>query len=139
MIRRGRAAWSRALMAGGIVSMLTSGCSSGLRRPVTSVDAVTDARGIQRVAIDMHSFYFRPNRVVVHAGRPVELILRNRALLVPHNFTIADSAISVSADKWGPGAAHVRFTPTVAGEYRFFCHVDGHSKKGMTGTLVVEP
>jgi plastocyanin len=123
----------------GVVSMLACGCSSGLRRPVTSVDAVTDTQGVQRVTIDMHSFYFRPNRIVVHTGHPVELILRNRALVVPHNFTIADSAISVSANKWGPGAARVRFTPTVPGEYHFFCHVDGHSKKGMTGMLVVEP
>jgi plastocyanin len=76
---------------------------------------------------------------VVHTGRPVELIVRNHALIVPHNFTVADSALSVSVDKWGPGSARVRFTPTVPGEYRFFCHVDGHAKKGMTGTLVVIP
>jgi len=45
----------------------------------------------------------------------------------------------VSEGKWGPGSGHVRFTPEVPGEYEFFCHVDGHSKKGMKGVLVVEP
>lgn len=119
--------------------LLLVGCTSGLRRPVTSLDAVTDAQGVQRVNVGMHSFYFQPNRIVVHTGRPVELIVRNHALIVPHNFTVADSALSVSVDKWGPGSARVRFTPTVPGEYRFFCHVDGHAKKGMTGTLVVIP
>ena len=118
---------------------MVSGCTSGLRRPVTSVNALTDAHGIQRVNVDMHSFYFKPNRIVVHSGRPVELIVRNRALFVPHNLTIADSAISVSVNKWGPGSSRVRFTPTVPGEYDFFCHVDSHGKKGMKGTLVVEP
>jgi len=118
---------------------LLSGCTSGLRRPVDSVEALTDAQGVQHVDVDLHSFYFKPDRIVVHSGRPVELILRNRALVVPHNFTVADSALSLSVTKWGPGSRRVRFTPTVAGEYEFFCHVHGHAKKGMTGTLVVLP
>jgi plastocyanin len=121
------------------VVLLTTGCASGLKRPVTSIDAVTNAAGVQQVDVDLHSFYFKPNRIVVHAGRPVELTIRNRSVLVPHNFTIADASIMVNASKWGLGAQHVKFTPTVAGEYEFFCHVDSHAKKGMTGTLVVVP
>lgn len=119
--------------------LVLAGCASGLDRPVSSAAAVTDANGVQKIEVDMHSFYFEPNRIVVHVGKPVDLVLKNRSLLVPHNFTIADSAISVSEGKWGPGSGHVRFTPEVPGEYEFFCHVDGHSKKGMKGTLVVEP
>ncbi len=130
---------ARALVVGTLLASLLCGCASGLHRPVTSVDAVTDVHGVQRVTVDMHSFYFRPNRIVVHSGRPVELVVRNRSLLVPHNLTIADSSVSVSVNKWGPGSSRVRFTPSVPGEYHFFCHVDGHAKKGMRGTLVVEP
>ncbi len=119
--------------------LLSAGCASGLKRPVDSVEAVTDSRGVQRVEVDFHSFYFHPNRIVVHRGVPVELIVHNRALLVPHNLTVADSALSLSVSKWGPGSSRVRFTPQTAGEYEFFCHVHGHAKKGMTGTLVVVP
>lgn len=122
-----------------ILSLLTAGCASGLRRPITSIAAVTNAAGVQQVDVDLHSFYFKPSRIVVHAGRPVELVLRNRSVLVPHNFTISDASIAVSADKWGLGDHRVRFTPTVPGEYQFFCHEDHHAKKGMTGTLVVIP
>lgn len=121
------------------IMLLATDCASGLKRPVASIDAVTDASGVQRVAVDLHSFYFKPNRIVVHAGRPVELIIRNRAILVPHNFTIAEASISVNVDKWGPGSHRVQFTPTEVGEFEFFCHVDHHSKKGMRGTLVVAP
>jgi len=121
------------------VLLLSAGCTSGLKRPVDGVEAVTDSRGVQRVEVDLHSFYFHPNRIVVHRGVPVELIVRNRALLVPHNLTVADSALSLSVSKWGPGSSRVRFTPQVAGEYEFFCHVHGHAKKGMTGTIVVVP
>ena len=122
-----------------IVLLALAGCTSGLKRPVTSVDAVTDASGVQRVDIEMHSFYFKPNRIVVHAGRPVELVLSNHSVIVPHNFTVADSALALSRNVWAPGRHRVRFTPSTPGEYEFFCHVDGHAKKGMTGTLVVVP
>jgi plastocyanin len=121
------------------MGLLLLGCASGLHRPLTSAVAVTDASGVQRIAVDLHSFYFVPNRIVVHAGRPVELVVRNRSLVVPHNFTIVDSSLSVSVDKWGPGSSRVRFTPSTPGEYEFYCHVHGHAKKGMKGTLVVEP
>ena len=122
-----------------LLCLLATGCHSGHGRPVSSVTAVADTSGVQRVEVDMHSYYFEPNRIVVKAGRPVELVLRNRSLIVPHNLTIVDSVMSVSAGKWGPGSGHVRFTPQAPGEYEFFCHKKGHSKKGMKGTLVVEP
>jgi plastocyanin len=122
-----------------LLGLAAAGCTSGLNRPVSSVTAKPDSSGVQHVDVDLHSFYFEPNRIVVRAGRPVELVVRNRALVVPHNFTISDSSLAVSVDKWGPGSSRVRFTPSVPGEYEFFCHVHGHAKKGMKGTLVVEP
>lgn len=118
---------------------LTAGCSSGLNRPVTSMDAKLDAQGVQRVEVAMHSFYFEPNRIVVHANHPVELVFKNHSWLVPHNFTIVDPDAAVDRSL-GPLGGHVeRFTPTKAGEYEFFCHKDSHAKKGMKGTLVVLP
>lgn len=118
--------------------LVLAGCSSGVNRPVASVTATPDAKGVQVVVVKMHSYYFEPNRIVVKAGHPVDLVLKNSAKLVPHNFTIADSALSMSEGAW-LGTDHIRFTPEVPGEYEFFCHVDHHAKKGMTGTLVVTP
>ncbi len=129
----------RRLAAALLGAALASGCASGTGRPVTTADAVLDADGVQHASVDFHSFYFEPSRIGVRRGQPVELVVRNRALLVPHNFTIADSALAVSVSKWGPGASRVRFTPETAGEFEFFCHVDHHAKKGMKGTLVVVP
>jgi plastocyanin len=121
-----------------LIAAALAGCSSGLKRPVVTAQAEPDAQGVQQVVVEMHSFYFKPNRVVVHAGHPVELVLRNKARWEPHNFTIEQPPLHVSAGSW-LGSAHVRFTPTSPGEYKFFCHVDSHAKKGMTGTLVVIP
>ena len=61
-------------------------------------------------------------------------------MFVPHNFSCAAPQAGFQLDE-GLGmffdGETAKFTPTTAGEYPFFCKVDGHSKKGMTGTLVV--
>jgi plastocyanin len=129
----------RAVLAALFLTTLLPGCTSGVSRPVARVDAVPDTHGVQHVDLDFHSYYFQPNRIVVHRGEPVELVVHDRSLLVPHNFTITDSTLNVSVTKWGPGSGSVRFTPSVPGEYEFFCHEHGHAQKGMTGTLVVLP
>ncbi len=119
---------------------LMSGCASGLNRPVREVTARPGPDHVQRVTITAHSFYFDPNRVVVRRGIPVELTIRNGAMLVPHDFSCdaRDAGIEVDAGvRMFRGSKTVRFTPTRAGEYPFHCDVDHHAKKGMTGTLVV--
>lgn len=123
-----------AVLAGGVL-----GCASGARRPAQSLELTPDASGVQRASIQLHSFYFEPNRVVVRAGHPVELTLHNHSLVVPHNFTISDSSIRVSQGVGRKRTHVVRFTPDRPGEYEFFCHVGSHAKKGMTGSLVVVP
>jgi plastocyanin len=104
--------------------------------------ARTDASGVQTVDVDAHSFYFKPNRVVVDRGKPVDLVIHFKSWFAPHNFTCVDqdagisASISAGAMSFGK-TRHVKFTPTKSGEYEFFCHVDGHAKKGMKGTIVV--
>ena len=122
--------------------LLLLGCSSGLKHPVEEVTATLGPDSVQHVRVIAHSFWFEPNRIVVKAGRPVELVLKNAAFGVPHNFTCneADAGVLVSENVGLFGRSKtVRFTPTAAGEYEFFCHVGSHSKKGMKGTLLVVP
>jgi plastocyanin len=128
------------LLATAALLVLACGCSSGLGRPVREVTARPDADGVQRVRVVAHSFWFEPNRVVVKAGVPVELTVKNAAFGVPHNFSCFDKDAGLELSEnlsMFRGQKRVRFTPTKAGEYEFFCHVDSHGKKGMKGTLVV--
>jgi plastocyanin len=124
-------------------AVFIGGCGTpGSKLPVSEMTATTDARGVQVVDVDVHSFYFEPNRIVVDRGKPVDVTLHFKSWFAPHNFTCVDqdAGVSGSASKgfmsFG-GTKHVKFTPTEAGEYKFFCHVDGHAKKGMRGTIVV--
>lgn len=115
------------------------GCASGNNRPPVTYEAKADSAGVQRVSLALHSFYFEPSRIVVRAGHPVELTLHNSSLVVPHNFTITDSTLSIGQDVGRKGTHVVKFTPEHPGEYEFFCHVGSHAKKGMKGVLVVNP
>ena len=122
------------------VSVLLSGCSSGLNRPVREVIATTGPDQVQHVRVTTHSFWFEPNRIVVRKDVPVEIEVKNGAFMVPHSFSCVgkDAGIEVH-EKPGVffGTRHARFTPTRTGEYPFHCGVDGHAKKGMAGVLVV--
>lgn len=125
-----------------VIVIALAGCTSGINRPVSEVTARRDPDGVQRARVIAHSFYFEPNRIVVHAGVPVELTIKNGALFVPHNFTCASGHGEALAEKnlgifHGQEVAH--FTPGKAGKYPFYCDVDSHARKGMRGTLVVVP
>ena len=131
----------RRTLVGGL-ALLIAGCASGLKRPVEEVTAQAGADGVQHVRIVAHTYYFTPNRVVVKAGVPVELTIKNAAFGVPHNLTCfeKDAGIEVSENLgMFRGQRRVRFTASEPGEYGFYCHVGSHSKKGMKGTFVVVP
>ncbi len=142
MIRVSLAA--RALGAAAVVAMFLggTGCgTSGAKIGVREATARTNA-GVQIVDVDVHSFYFDPNRIHVEAGKPVELTLHFKPLFTPHNMTCEAPEAGIQIDR-SVGiisfdhTKHVRFTPTRRGEYHFYCGVDAHMKKGMTGTIVV--
>jgi uncharacterized cupredoxin-like copper-binding protein len=123
-----------------VAAALAAGCSSGLGRPVHEVRATPGGDGVQRVELRVHAFYFDPNRIVLKANVPVELHVKNHSAFIPHNFTCDAPEAGIQVEKdlgllWDGETA--LFTPTRPGEYKFFCDVDSHAKKGMTGVLVV--
>ena len=136
-----RASFVRIAAAAVLVSALGCG-TSGSKIPVSEVVAKSDASGVQQVEVEVHSFYFKPSRVVVASGAPVEMTLKFENFFTPHNLTCEHGDAGIQIDKSAGFMSfrrtkHVRFTPGTPGEYSFYCGVDSHMKKGMTGTLVV--
>ena len=130
------------VMALGVLAAALAGCSSGVGRPVHEVRAEPGGDGVQRVEVTAHAFYFDPNRIVLKANVPVELHVKNGGPFIPLNFSCVAPQAGIQVDEglgmlWDGETA--RFTPTTPGDYPFFCKIDGHSKKGMKGTLVVVP
>jgi plastocyanin len=108
---------------------------------VKEATAVLSEAGIQEITVDIRSYFFEPNRIVVKVNVPVRMTLKSHTSLVPHNITLnaPEAGITIHQDIGHGKTATVEFTPTKVGEYSFFCDKGSHAKKGMTGTLVVVP
>jgi len=116
---------------------------AALPRPVT---AEVGPDGVQRASITLDSYSFTPARLVVQAGRSVELTLTSVTTLTPHNFVLKEAAAGLSvAQEVGPReTAKVLFTPTKPGIYVFYCDkklafFPSHREQGMEGRLEVRP
>lgn len=103
-----------------------------------------DQDGVQRVKINMESYVYSPNNLVVELGKPVEITLENNSFLVPHNFLLDSPAgerlvdITLSSGE----IETVQFTLTTPGTYPFYCDKQllffpNHREEGMEGTIVV--
>ena len=103
-----------------------------------------DKDGVQRATINMESYLYSPNELVIESGKPVELVLQNNSFLVPHNFLLdsPDGARLVEEDISSGEIETVRFTLTTSGKYPFYCDKQllffpNHREEGMEGTIVV--
>ncbi|MCY1294506.1 hypothetical protein D9M68_744170 [compost metagenome] len=131
------------LLEGAIVVALLS-LAAEAARAVDSVSPASAAAGdLQRVAIVGGSYFFRPEHVVVKAGRPLELAVRVEAGIIPHRFVLE------TAD--GRSLANVPINETTkvlrfelpAGKYLFQCpnrllFFKSHRERGMAGVLEVK-
>jgi uncharacterized cupredoxin-like copper-binding protein len=122
----------------------------------TPPDDGTPDDGAQPQAITVVSsddFVFDPDALTLTAGQPVVITLDNSGGAIEHDFASDEMPVSdvvedgtahegdttevhVAAD--GGGSATLEFTPTEAGEYVFYCSVEGHRDAGMEGTITVE-
>jgi plastocyanin len=123
-----------------VLTVLVSGCASGIGRSVHEMTARVEPDSVQRVRVVAHTDWFEPNRIVVRAHVPVELTVHDTSWFVPHSFVCVapEGGLDVNARL---GMIHrtkkVRFVPAIPGEYPFFCGADRHANHGMKGTLVV--
>lgn len=111
------------------------------------------------LGVSAGDFAFTPSEARVKVNQRYLVRLTNSGSLL-HDWTIdsieaADVGVGASSEHKAPHAddrsnqlhlaadpgktADLRFTPTRAGEYVFYCTVPGHRDAGMQGALVVEP
>lgn len=92
--------------------------------------------------IEMVDLAFKPNEVTIPADTDVTVTLKNSGAL-PHNFSITDHNnpnvpnLNISVDVQ-PGQSQTVTINAPAGDYYFFCNVEGHEAAGMFGTLHVK-
>lgn len=100
--------------------------------------------GVQRATITLDSYSYQPNHLIVQVGKPVELTLTSVTTITPHNFLLKEPAagLNVEQDTGAGKTATVKFTPTQAGTFLFYCDkrlwpLPSHRDKGMEGKLEV--
>jgi plastocyanin len=115
-----------------------------IKGEVVQAVAVLGADGIQRVEILGGGYFYKPNYVIVKVNVPVEITIRKEAGYVPHDFEIKapEAGINVT-EQMDTTPKVVKFTPTKAGTYPFYCgkkliFTSSHRDKGMKGVLEVQ-
>jgi plastocyanin len=104
-----------------------------------------DADGVQRIRVTSGSYFFKPERIVVKANVPVELLASRESGVTPHNLVIKAQEAGVMVDEdLATEPKKITFTATRPGKYPFYCSkklpfVAGHREKGMEGVLEVVP
>lgn len=101
--------------------------------------------GVQRAEIVVDSYTYKPDHLVVVAGKPVEFTLKSITIIVPHNFVIKAPEMGVEINQQVPAGktVKVQFTPIKEGKTEIYCDkkllfFKSHKEKGMVGTLEVK-
>jgi plastocyanin len=105
--------------------------------------ATIDSDGVQHVSILGGDYFFRPSHVIVKVNVPVEFSVSLEKGIVPHTLVIQAPEAGIAVDEsLSTEAKTIRFTPTVAGRYSYYCRnklvfFKSHRERGMEGVLEV--
>jgi glucose/arabinose dehydrogenase/uncharacterized cupredoxin-like copper-binding protein len=100
----------------------------------TTLDAAADSSAKSDLTVSMNEMFFEPDQIELKADTDVPVMLENQGVTL-HNFTVADSDISVDVE---PGATAEMVINLPPGRYRVFCNVPGHKEAGMIARLFVK-
>ena len=100
----------------------------------TTLDPEADSSAKSDLTVSMNEMFFEPDQIELKADTDVPVMLENQGVTL-HNFTVADSDISVDVE---PGATAEMVINLPPGRYRVFCNVPGHKEAGMTARLFVK-
>ncbi|MGH8710115.1 MAG: quinol oxidase [Burkholderiales bacterium] len=106
-------------------------------------NATVDKDGVQHVRIIGGSYFFKPDRIVVKKGIPVELSVSKEPGMAPHSIVAnAPEAGIVFDESLNGNLKIIKFIATATGEYIFYCKnklpfFPSHREKGMQGIIEV--
>jgi plastocyanin len=126
-----------------LVALVAAGCGGGDGDSSSTNDTAADTSGgagggtaLQLAADPGGALTFDPTTLEASAGK-VTIDFTNDSS-VPHNVTIEGNGIEEVASDTVTGDKSSVSTDLPAGEYTFYCSVDGHEAAGMKGTLTVK-
>jgi len=128
-----------AVVAGLALTTACATAATGGPGAGAAISAPAAPGGAQQVTVTVgNSMQFAPASIVVRAGQPVELTLRNGGG-IPHDFALAEGTSQpVKIVAQGGQTARGAFTIETPGTYTFVCTVPGHAAAGMRGTITAQ-
>jgi plastocyanin len=93
----------------------------------------------QQVTLDATSYAFRPNKIAIKAGQPVDLMVNNLSGTT-HNLTVLNTKgfKVVDVDIPPHTTRKASFIPIEPGKYKFYCDTFFHDTLGMSGEFNAE-
>ena len=112
-------------------ALLAGGCGSD-----DESGGGTTAAGEQTVELTASEYAFDPSDVSLDAGGSVTFRVTNDGDET-HALEVEGNGLEEETEEIAPGETGEVTVDLQAGEYEFYCPVDGHKDKGMEGSLVV--
>lgn len=116
---------------------------AGAQDKTEAYTATVDKDDVQHVRIIGGSYFFKPSRIVVKKGIPVELSVSKEPGMAPHSIVAnAPEAGIIFDESLSSDPKIITFTPKATGEYVFYCRnklpfFPSHREKGMQGIFEV--
>ncbi len=135
------------LICAALLLLLSSACGGGSAEGNT-LGEPGDASAVDRtIQLEADEFEFSMEAIEVEAGETIEFVVTNVGE-VQHELSIGMDHAHHSAGEHGAGtgstgainpgdSATLVWSFPDAGETQFACHIDGHDRQGMVGTLTV--
>ena len=105
--------------------------------------AAIDKDGIQRAEITGGEYFFEPYHIIVKINVPVELMVRKKPGIVPHDIIVnaPEAGINFKEDL-SKEPKIIKFTPKKTGKYPIYCSkkllfFKSHRERGMEGMIEV--
>ncbi|MEK6581437.1 MAG: quinol oxidase [Nitrospirota bacterium] len=105
--------------------------------------AAIDKDGVQRVEVIGGEYFFEPYHIIVKINVPVELTVRKKPGIVPHDIIVnaPEAGINFREDL-SKEPKVIKFTPKKTGKYPVYCSkkllfFKSHKERGMEGLLEV--
>ena len=120
-----------------VVILASAACASTTPGELTPASVAPD--GTQHVTISVEDgLKFQPAAVIVRAGQPIDLTLRN-ADESAHDLTL-NEGVAQQVKLTANGGETTSWTVTfdTPGTYKFECSMPGHALLGMRGTITVQ-
>jgi uncharacterized cupredoxin-like copper-binding protein len=123
----------KALLAiGASLTLLLAGCGGGDEE---NGEEAAGAEG-EKIVLTGRDFEFDPSTVTIDSAGTYTFELKNEGGTI-HALEIEGNGAEEETPEIGPGEEAEVTIDLSAGEYEFYCPVDGHRAQGMEGTITV--